>query len=233
MRYWKTCYITCFIFVLIPLTLYGQEDVEQLQKLDKLMFSGRYFESKELYENLSETTTIPSDLELYYKFRMAQFLNKTDSVAYYLEQFIPHHYATFGEETLVFYSNLFDAYIELGDMDKALDTYLQMKRIWNESLTKTTTGGKEYEECSNTVNAYRLQGKLMLILGELDDNVDPSTTFQVVNALIGAGKEFEFVVLPNQRHTMGGAYGERKRRDFFIRHLQGLQTPDWNKEEKK
>ncbi len=146
MRYWKTCYITCFIFVLIPLTLYGQEDVEQLQKLDKLMFSGRYFESKELYENLSETTTIPSDLELYYKFRMAQFLNKTDSVAYYLEQFIPHHYATFGEETLVFYSNLFDAYIELGDMDKALDTYLQMKRIWNESLTKTTTGGKEYEE---------------------------------------------------------------------------------------
>lgn len=146
MRYWKTCYITCFIFVLIPLTLYRQEDIEQLQKLDKLMFSGRYFESKELYKKISETTTIPSDLELYYKFRMAQFLNKTDSVAYYLEQFIPHHYATFGEETLVFYSNLFDAYIELGDTDKALDTYLQMKRIWNESLTKTTTGGKEYEE---------------------------------------------------------------------------------------
>ena len=117
-----------------------------MQKLDKLMFSGRYFESKELHKKISDTTTIPSDLELYYKFRMAQFLNKTDSVAYYLEQFIPHHYATFGEETLVFYSNLFDAYIELGDMDKALDTYLQMKRIWNESLTKTTTGGKEYEE---------------------------------------------------------------------------------------
>lgn len=146
MRYWKTCYITCFIFVLIPLTLYGQEDVEQLQKLDKLMFSGRCFESKELHKKISDTTTIPSDLELYYKFRMAQFLNKTDSVAYYLEQFIPHHYATFGEETLVFYSNLFDAYIELGDTDKALDTYLQMKRIWNESFTKTTTGGKEYEE---------------------------------------------------------------------------------------
>lgn len=146
MRYWKTCYITCFIFVLIPLTLYGQEDVEQLQKLDKLMFSGRCFESKELHKKISDTTTIPSDLELYYKFRMAQFLNKTDSVAYYLEQFIPHHYATFGEKTLVFYSNLFDAYIELGDTDKALDTYLQMKRIWNESLTKTTTGGKEYEE---------------------------------------------------------------------------------------
>ena len=146
MRYRRSYYIICLIFMLTPLTLHGQVAVERLQELDKLMYNGRYFESKELYENLSETTTVPPDLELYYKFRMAQFLNKTDSVAYYLEQFIPHHYATFGEETLVFYSNLFDAYIELGDMDKALDTYLQMKRIWNESLTKTTTGGKEYEE---------------------------------------------------------------------------------------
>ena len=109
----------------------------------------------------------------------------------------------------------------------------RMDKIWWNEQWMGYPVGKEYEACSNTVNAYRLQGKLMLILGELDDNVDPSTTFQVVNALIGAGKEFEFVVLPNQRHTMGGAYGERKRRDFFIRHLQGLQTPDWNKEEKK
>ena len=146
MRYRRSYYIICLIFMLTPLTLHGQVAVERLQELDKLMYNGRYFESKELYENLSETTTVPPDLELYYKFRMAQFLNKTDSVAYYLEQFIPHHYETFGEETLVFYSNLFDAYIELGDTDKALDTYLQMKRIWNESLTKTTTGGKEYEE---------------------------------------------------------------------------------------
>lgn len=146
MRYRRSYYIICLIFMLTPLTLHGQVAVERLQELDKLMYNGRYFESKELYENLSETTTIPFDLELYYKFRMAQFLNKTDSVAYYLEQFIPHHYATFGEKTLVFYSNLFDAYIELGDTDKALDTYLQMKRIWNESLTKTNIGGKEYEE---------------------------------------------------------------------------------------
>lgn len=59
MRYWKTCYITCFIFVLIPLTLYGQEDVEQLQKLDKLMFSGRYFESKELYKKNIRDNDVP------------------------------------------------------------------------------------------------------------------------------------------------------------------------------
>lgn len=59
MRYWKTCYITCFIFVLIPLTLYGQEDVEQLQKLDKLMFSGRYFESKEIVQKNIRDNDVP------------------------------------------------------------------------------------------------------------------------------------------------------------------------------
>ena len=80
MRYWKTYYIICLIFMLTPLTLCGQVDAERLQELDKLMFNGRYFESKELYKNLSDTTTIPSDLDLFYKFRMAQFLNKTDSV---------------------------------------------------------------------------------------------------------------------------------------------------------
>lgn len=104
----------------------------------------------------------------------------------------------------------------------------RMDKIWWNEQWMGYPVGKEYEESSNMVNAYRLKGKLMLILGELDDNVDPSTTFQVVNALIKADKEFEFVVLPNQRHTMGGSYGERKRRDFFVRHLLGLQTPDWN-----
>lgn len=116
----------------------------------------------------------------------------------------------------------------LNGMDGVICTCMirRMER-WNEQWMGYPVG-KEYEESSNMVNAYRLKGKLMLILGELDDNVDPSTTFQVVNALIKAGKEFEFVVLPNQRHTMGGSYGERKRRDFFVRHLLGLQTPDWN-----
>jgi len=51
MRYWKTCYITCFIFVLIPLTLYGQEDVEQLQKLDKLMFRIKRITQKNIRYN--------------------------------------------------------------------------------------------------------------------------------------------------------------------------------------
>lgn len=105
----------------------------------------------------------------------------------------------------------------------------RMDKIWWNEQWMGYPVGKQYEESSNVVNAWRLQGRLMLILGELDDNVDPSTTLQVVNALVKAGKEFEFVMLPNQRHTMGEAYGERKRRDFFVRHLLGLETSDWNR----
>ncbi|MDR1274531.1 MAG: S9 family peptidase [Odoribacteraceae bacterium] len=104
----------------------------------------------------------------------------------------------------------------------------RMDKIWWNEQWMGYPVGAEYEECSNVVNAHRLEGKLMLILGELDDNVDPSSTVQVVNALIKANKEFEYVLLPNQRHTMGGAYGERKRRDFFVRHLLHEETPGWN-----
>ena len=120
--------------MLTPLTLCGQVDAERLQELDKLMFNGRYFESKELYKNLSDTTTIPSDLDLFYKFRMAQFLNKTDSAVYYLEKYIPYYYEDCGNQVLILYSMLFDAYIELGYKDKALCTYQQMKQLWDESL---------------------------------------------------------------------------------------------------
>jgi dipeptidyl aminopeptidase/acylaminoacyl peptidase len=79
-------------------------------------------------------------------------------------------------------------------------------------------------------NAHLLQGDLLLIVGEIDDNVDPASTMQVANALIKAGKEFELVVLPGVGHTLGGAYGERKRRDFFVRTLLHLSTPCWNGE---
>jgi dipeptidyl aminopeptidase/acylaminoacyl peptidase len=65
-------------------------------------------------------------------------------------------------------------------------------------------------------------------VGEIDDNVDPASTMQVANALIKAGKEFELVVLPGVGHTLGGAYGERKRRDFFVRTLLHESTPLWN-----
>ncbi|MCH8979229.1 MAG: hypothetical protein IH945_08300, partial [Armatimonadetes bacterium] len=50
----------------------------------------------------------------------------------------------------------------------------------------------------------------------------------LVDALIDAKKEFDFVMLPGFSHTGGGPYGERKRRDFFVRHLLGVNPPEWN-----
>ncbi|MGQ1891084.1 DPP IV N-terminal domain-containing protein [Thermophagus sp. OGC60D27] len=101
------------------------------------------------------------------------------------------------------------------------------KMWWNEQWMGYPVG-PHYAESSNVVNAHLLQGELMLIVGELDDNVDPASTMQVADALIKADKEFELVVLPGVKHTLGGKFGERKRRDFFIRTLLHLETPGWN-----
>ncbi|WP_421918910.1 prolyl oligopeptidase family serine peptidase [Marinifilum sp.] len=105
----------------------------------------------------------------------------------------------------------------------------RMDKIWWNELWMGYPIDKSYKENSNVTMAKNLEGKLMLILGELDDNVDPSSTLQVVDALIKAGKEFEFVILPGVGHTLGGKFGERKRRDFFIKHLMGIEPPNWNK----
>ncbi|UCG28659.1 MAG: DPP IV N-terminal domain-containing protein [Bacteroidales bacterium] len=104
----------------------------------------------------------------------------------------------------------------------------RMDKIWWNEQWMGYPVGTHYEESSNVVNAHKLKGKLLLLVGEMDDNVDPSSTMQVVNALIKAGKEFELVVLPGMNHTSGGRYGERKRRDFFVKNLLEYDTPDWN-----
>jgi dipeptidyl aminopeptidase/acylaminoacyl peptidase len=104
----------------------------------------------------------------------------------------------------------------------------RMDKIWWNEQWMGYPIGKHYEESSNVVNAHLLKGNLMLILGELDNNVDPSSTLQVVDQLVKHNKEFEFVMLPGVGHSLGERYGERKRRDFFIRHLKGALPPNWN-----
>ncbi len=104
----------------------------------------------------------------------------------------------------------------------------RMDKIWWNEQWMGWPVGPEYKECSNVENAAKLQGNLMLIVGELDDNVDPSSTFQLSNALIHAGKEHELIVVPGMGHSSGGTYGEQKRRDFFVRHLLNVEPPSWN-----
>ncbi len=105
----------------------------------------------------------------------------------------------------------------------------RMDKIWWNEQWMGYPIGPEYATCSNVENAHLLKGKLMLIVGEMDDNVDPASTMQVADALINAKKDFELVVLPGTNHTLGGTYGEQKRRDFFIRNFLNEQTPDWNR----
>lgn len=101
------------------------------------------------------------------------------------------------------------------------------KASWNEQWMGYPVG-PHYSECSNIGNAYRLQGHLMLIVGELDSNVPPESTMRFVDALVKAGKDVELVVIPGAGHGSGGTYGDRRRRDFLARHLLGVDPPNRN-----
>ncbi len=104
----------------------------------------------------------------------------------------------------------------------------RMDKIWWNEQWMGWPIGPEYAASSNVVNAYRLQGRLMLVMGEMDSNVDPSSTLQVVNALIKADKDFEFLDVPGGGHGAGGEYGARRLMDFFLRSLTGANTVNWN-----
>ena len=107
----------------------------------------------------------------------------------------------------------------------------RMDKIWWNEQWMGWPIGPEYAASSNVDNAFRLRGHLLLIVGEMDTNVDPSSTLQVVNALIKANKNFDLLVIPGGGHGMGGEYGQRKMFDFFVRHLHGVEPPHWNSSE--
>ena len=98
------------------------------------------------------------------------------------------------------------------------------KASWNEQWMGYPVG-PWYADSSNIDNAHRLQGKLLLIVGEMDTNVPPESTMRLADALIKANKDFELLVVPNANHGMGGAYGQRRMRDFFVRNLLGAESP--------
>jgi len=74
--------------------------------------------------------------------------------------------------------------------------------------------------------AKNLKGKLLLIHGEIDNNVHPSNTIRVVNALIKANKRFDMLILPTQRHGFGdmNEYWFWRTADYFSKYLLGDQT---------
>ena len=107
-------------------------------------------------------------------------------------------------------------------------------RIYNRWWSETHHGVKEqitekgdttfvYKIATNPEIAGRLKGHLMLVHGDIDNNVHPANTIRVVDALIRAGKRFEMLILPGQRHAFGDMdeYFYWRMVDFFSRWLNG------------
>src|SRR5262245_18986474 len=106
------------------------------------------------------------------------------------------------------------------------------KISWNEQWMGWPIG-PQYPKSSNVDNAARLQGKLLMLVGELDENVDPASTLQVANALIKANKTFDLFVFPGGEHGVGRRgrltyYGNHKQWDYFVHHLLGVEPPNRN-----
>ena len=100
----------------------------------------------------------------------------------------------------------------------------RMDKIWWNEQWMGFPVRDAYAASSNVDHAHKMEGKLMLIVGELDRNVDPASTMQVANALIKADKDFELVVIPGAGHGAAGTpYGKRRQRDFLVRHLLGVE----------
>jgi dipeptidyl aminopeptidase/acylaminoacyl peptidase len=94
-------------------------------------------------------------------------------------------------------------------------------------LVKPEKGPDNYEIEANQTVAANLKGKLFLLHGMMDDNVPPYNTYVVMEALIKANKDFDLLLLPSQRHGFGtdSLYVMRRRWDYFVRHLLGVEPP--------
>lgn len=82
-----------------------------------------------------------------------------------------------------------------------------------------------FETSANKTMTKNLQGKLMLMHGDMDDNVHPSMTVQVIDELIKANKSFDMVWAPNRNHGLNEPYFIRRRWDYFVEHLMGAKPP--------
>lgn len=101
-----------------------------------------------------------------------------------------------------------------GNHDNRLD-----KASWNEQWMGAELGPL-YDENSNVTWAKNLQGDLFLAHGELDENVPMAATLRLVNALIEANKDFDFLVVPNADHFLDDSpYFQRRRFDYFTEKL--------------
>jgi dipeptidyl aminopeptidase/acylaminoacyl peptidase len=97
---------------------------------------------------------------------------------------------------------------------------------WQGLLEEYPDGSTNYDNQANQLLAENLKGKLLIAHGGMDSNVPPYNTLVVVDKLIEANKEFDFIMFPNLRHGFGNTpYMMRRRWDYFVRHLLGVEPP--------
>ncbi len=97
----------------------------------------------------------------------------------------------------------------------------RMDKIWWNEQWMGWPIDESYKLSSNFEDAHKLQGQLLLIVGELDTNVDPASTMQVVGALQKADKTFDFMPIVGTGHGAAETpYGSKLRADFMVRHLK-------------
>lgn len=145
----KTYFTAYLLLLIIPASLFGQED--NSSELVKLLNNNEFFKSREFYHQ--QCSTISPDIDLFYKFRMAQFLDKKDSCAIYLEKIFSEYPDLFEEDKINAYGVLFDTYINLRNNEKGLCTYERVKQYLNENPYNV---GKEELEQLKKDNENRL-----------------------------------------------------------------------------
>ncbi|MFD3685675.1 DPP IV N-terminal domain-containing protein [Nocardiopsis sp. NPDC058631] len=99
---------------------------------------------------------------------------------------------------------------------------------WGETYV-ADPGDDLYAAHATEAHAGNLVGKLLLVHGELDDNVTPHVTMRLVDALIDADRDFDLLIVPNADHSLLARqrYWWRRRWDYFVRHLMGETPPEY------
>ncbi len=86
--------------------------------------------------------------------------------------------------------------------------------------------GKHYDEQSNFNLAENLQGKLLLVHGDMDNNVNTASSLRLAAKLIENNKDFELIIIPNRNHGLADhPYFIRKKWDWFVKYLLNEEPP--------
>lgn len=89
----------------------------------------------------------------------------------------------------------------------------------------SASGDNNFTEEANKTHVAKLKGKLLLMHGDMDDNVHPAMTVQLIDELTKANKDYDLVWAPDRAHGLNEPYFVRRRWDYFVRHLLGAEPP--------